>query len=174
MFGPGLRVVWMYSQQQVSKDSMLHHAPVVTLIDNARVCCTVNLKAEQRSSLRRSAATLSALLCCLGVGPLPEQGQRPPTYTSLVVPTHQHAHGPQEKPDALSSHLFLHRLGAALSWAGCTAEGGWGLKALAGGLPPTVPLWSLRLGLAFHDSALALAASELSRAALQSGQQTRG
>ena len=78
--------------------------------------------------------------------------------------------GPQEKPAALGSHLFLHRLVAALCGGGRAAEGGWGAKALTGGLPPTVPLWSLRLALSYHDSALALAASELSRAALKSGE----
>ena len=77
--------------------------------------------------------------------------------------------GPQEKPAALGSHLFLHQLVAALRGGACAGEGGWGLRALTGGLPPTVPLWSLRLALSFHDSAPALAASALSRAALMSG-----
>ncbi|KAK9819157.1 hypothetical protein WJX81_007920 [Elliptochloris bilobata] len=75
----------------------------------------------------------------------------------------------QEKPAALGSCLFLHTAVAALLGHGRATQGGWGLRALAGGLPPTVPLWSLRLALALQDSAPAFAASALARAALASG-----
>ncbi len=39
--------------------------------------------------------------------------------------------------------------------------GGWGVRALTGGLPPAVPLWSLRLALAYTDSGLGLAAARV-------------
>lgn len=43
----------------------------------------------------------------------------------------------------------------------CVHAGGWGLRALTGGLPPAVPLWSLRLALAYTDSGLGLAAARV-------------
>ena len=35
------------------------------------------------------------------------------------------------------------------------------MRALAGGLPPAVPLWSLKLALQYRDSALGLAAARI-------------
>lgn len=55
----------------------------------------------------------------------------------------------------------------SLGWR--AAAGGWGLKALTGGVLPTVPLWSLRLTLGFSDSGPALAAAAVARAALAAG-----
>lgn len=40
---------------------------------------------------------------------------------------------------------------------GIGISGGWGLKALTGGIGPTVPLWSLKLALAYHSSGMGLA-----------------
>ena len=39
--------------------------------------------------------------------------------------------------------------------------GGHGVRALAGGLPPAVPLWSLKLALQYCDSGLGLAAASV-------------
>ena len=35
------------------------------------------------------------------------------------------------------------------------------MREFGGGLPPTVPLWSLRLALAYYDSGLGLAAAHV-------------
>lgn len=46
---------------------------------------------------------------------------------------------------------------------GTGIKGGWGLKALTGGIGPTVPLWSLKLALAYHSSAMGLACAHIAR-----------
>lgn len=46
---------------------------------------------------------------------------------------------------------------------------GWGIKALTGGLPPTIPLWSLKLALAYYNSSLSDATQVVRRARQQAG-----
>lgn len=62
----------------------------------------------------------------------------------------------QDKLTCLGGHLWLHSAVAAL------ADGlGGRFRRLAGGLPPAIPMWSLRLAAAFHESCLGQACLHL-------------
>ncbi|KAK9828929.1 hypothetical protein WJX72_002853 [[Myrmecia] bisecta] len=83
----------------------------------------------------------------------------------------------QEKPALLPSYLFLYCLLQGVmgpqpkdsSARNDSGGGGWGVKALTGGLPPTVPLWSLKLALAYHNSTVANATAEVYKERQRSG-----
>ncbi|KAI3425098.1 hypothetical protein D9Q98_008476 [Chlorella vulgaris] len=70
----------------------------------------------------------------------------------------------EEKPSALPAYLLLYCIKQGLG------QGRAGIDALSllwGGLPPAVPLRSLALALAYHDSMLGLAGAAAHKAALQ-------
>ncbi|KAL4443950.1 hypothetical protein ABPG75_011687 [Micractinium tetrahymenae] len=71
-----------------------------------------------------------------------------------------------EKPAALPTYLLLHCIKQALPQGG--VAGAAALARLWGGLPPAVPLRSLSLALAYHDSRLGLAGEQARAAALRS------
>lgn len=70
----------------------------------------------------------------------------------------------QDKLSCLGGHLWLHSIIAAL------ADGeGTSFKKLSGGLPPAVPLWSLKLASAIHESCLGQACLHLAALQASSG-----
>ena len=68
----------------------------------------------------------------------------------------------QDKLSCLGGHLWLHSIIAALA-------DGASFKKLSGGLPPAVPLWSLKLASAYRESCLGQACLHLAAAQAKSG-----
>ena len=71
---------------------------------------------------------------------------------------------PQDKLSSLGGHLWLHSAVASLA-----DEEGGSFKRLCGGVPPAVPLWSLQLASAYHQSCLGQACRHLAAAHARSG-----
>ena len=74
----------------------------------------------------------------------------------------------QDKLTCLGGHLWLYSIVAAL-----TAGKGGSFKSLCGGLPPAIPLWSLKLACAYHDSCLGQACLHLAAVHAKSGEHIR-
>lgn len=74
----------------------------------------------------------------------------------------------QDKLTCLGGHLWLYSIVAALA----AGESG-SFKSLCGGLPPAIPLWSLKLACAYHDSCLGQACLHLAAVHAKSGEHIR-